>query len=228
MRLPEGSLCEPRVRVALVVQEALDLLAAVQQPRVRGKLISTGVSSQRVDSLEPAIEALRVAQSQVLRARCPDEDFVEALSSALDLRDEMVAACLWNLRHREVGASLVRITDSTDGVELAMDLRELVQLLDEHAIDFESDRTFHAVECVRQASALADELTATLDQPVPLPTLELRDRAFTHLLDVIDEVRSAGRHAYRGRSEARSLFASELQPRRRRSPLTSLVRSLAG
>lgn len=226
LELPEATLCEPRVRVSWVLAEASELLTCIRQTRTRLELLAAGLSERKLTELGPAIGALRAAEAEILAARCPDADYAEALTSALDLRDELLAACHWNLRNREVASALVRITDSTDSAELAMDLRELMQLVREHVSDFENDQSFRSDQSIRQASALADELTATRDAPIPAELLDLRDRAFTHLCGVIEEIRSAGRYAFRGRPEARHLFASELQPRRWRSRLNSLVRSL--
>ncbi len=228
LQLPPNVLCEPRVRLSVVVQEAKRLSATTRQRHIRSKLLAAGLADECLDVLDRAIHALRVAQGDMTRSRCPDGDLADALDSALELRDEMVAACQWNLRQRDVAAHLVRITDSSDLTELSLDLKELAQLVQQYASDFEFDGTFDGPECVRQALALADELTATASGEVSEEVRELRDRAFTHLANLMEEIRSAGRYAFRADPESRRLFAAETPLTRRRSSLSSMVNSLIG
>ncbi len=228
LRLPASSLCEPRVRVPVVLQEGTQLLLTVNQSHVRERLLATGISSDSLDTLAQAIDALRVAHANVVGSLCPDDDFAEALASALELRDELVAACHWNLRQRDVADYLVRITDSSDITELSMDLKELAQLVELYLADFAADGTFDAPNCMRQARALADELTATLAREIPQAVQDLRDRAFTHLARLMEEVRNAGLYAYRANVQMRRPFMTDCVIVRRRSNLHSGISSLLG
>ncbi len=226
LQLPEATVCEPTGRLATFVGDAARLYSTLQRASLRAKLTAVGLDARRVEALGAAIEAVRLSQSRLLWARSPDAEFAEALESALELREELNAACHWNLRARDVGAALVRISDSSDCVELAIDLRELAQLVTDHASDFDVDESFDAAGSVRQALALADELNAIADRVAPVAVVEMRDRAFTHLADLVDEIRHAGSYAFRRDPEGCAVFVVDGQCRRRRSRLRSMVDSV--
>src|SRR5690606_26514468 len=99
-------------------------------------------------------------------------------------------------------------------------------LMEHHEEHFFGDRSFSPGDSARQAQTLAGQLGELGEQldikHVSPDVIELRDRAFSYLSELVDEVRAAGRYAFRGTDEARA-FASDLVARRPRSILDSLV-----
>ncbi len=219
-------LSEPRAQVRHVLADARGLLEVTSPSRVRLKLVATGLSAQRLERLALAIEALEQAEDRLVRARCPDREHAKLLQEAFHLRESMRAACVWNLRHCEVASELARISDSSAWDELMIDLRELAELLEQHEEHFFGDRSFAPGESARQAQALAEQLAELGEQldlkHVSPDVVELRDRAFSYLSELVDEVRAAGRYAFRETEDAR-VFATDLVARRPRSILDSLI-----
>jgi hypothetical protein len=225
-RLDGAQLSQPRVQIRHVLADARALSGSVEPSRVRLKLVSTGLPSQRLEALAMAIEALEQAESRLIRARCPDGSHAKILEKALVLRERMLAACVWNLRRCEVSSELARISDGTAWDELVIDLRELAALLEEYEEHFFGDRSFSPGENAREALRLAEDLSELgehLDMKNVAPeVVELRDRAFTYLVDLVEEIRAAGSYAFREGPEAQA-FATDLVARRARSILDSLV-----
>ncbi|HEX2734871.1 MAG TPA: hypothetical protein VHM70_24865 [Polyangiaceae bacterium] len=227
-RVPEDALAEPRVRISVVLAEADELLGILQQTWVRQRLAATGLTSERMDLLGPARVALQEAQRRWLGAFASEKEEAEALQFGQDLRDELLSACHWNLRGKDVTGSLARISDSTDPMELGLDLRELIELVREHSSSFGGDRTFRFEETLGRADVVAKRLASMGERPVGHETAEIRQRAFAFLSQLMDELRQAGKHAFRGTREARSLFSSDLQLRRRTRAAHSSIRATAG
>jgi hypothetical protein len=224
-QIPQAELCEPQVQIALVLAEAQELQGILQQARIWQRVAATGLPRERMDLLGPASEALRDAETRWIKALYPAPAHARALEDGQRLRDEMLSACRWNLRLRAVSSELARITDSTDPLELSMDLRELAEVVSDHLADFNADHSFRAAEAAGQSRDLARALAAVENAQLRADEAsELRSRAFTYLADLMDEVRAAGRHAFRGTGDARRLFASDLAVRRRRVSRTSSLR----
>jgi hypothetical protein len=224
-RLPDDVLGEPRARVSLVLAEADELLGILQQSWVRQRVVATGLTVERMELLGPARAGLVEAERRWLTEFLPKADQAKALEEGQSLRDELLSACRWNLRGKDVEGALARITDGTDPAELGLDLKELTQLVREHTSAFAGDRTFRQEDSLRRAELLADQLVAMGEGGVSRETREVRQRAFCFLSLLMEELRLAGRHAFRGTREARSLFASEIPARRRHQPARSLVRA---
>jgi hypothetical protein len=224
-RLPDDALGEPRARVPLVLAEADELLGILQQGWVRQRVVATGLTVERMDLLGPARAGLEEAERRWIGEFLPGKDEAESLNTGQELRLELLSACRWNLRGEDVEGSLARISDGSDPAELGIDLRELGQLVREHGMAFAGDRTFRQEDVLRRADAAAQQLMAMGECSVSRETRDVRQRAFSFLALLMEELRQAGRHAFRGTREARSLFATDVSTRRRHHPARSLVRA---
>lgn len=226
--LSEGELLEPRMRVAAALREAEDLSDLVSRASVLLRLQTVGVSSRVLNELELAREALLYVDTCVRRAQGLGRG-PSPLDRAARLRDELLGACHWNLRGSEHAEALARITDSEDPEELALDLTELAQLALTHLPAFGEDATVDARGLANDAQAAATELAAlpAVGLRVKPEWRQLRARAFTHLVRVVEELRTAGRYAYRGTPGARAWLAAPSSIPRRAVSLGGRVRSRA-
>lgn len=218
------------MQLTRVLQEARDLARIVARPLVRERILSVGALDAALDGLPVAIDALAECEHRWALARDagkhPRQAHAEAL--AYPLRDEMVAACRFHLDGVEGLELLARVTDGENAGDLVQDLRELATFLRENPEAFDGDESFDALACANKAQELAALIAVDVEpSPEALDLLELRDRAFTHLCELVERVRRAGRYAFRGTAEARWYFASLTPPARRRRPLPSAVRALA-
>lgn len=224
-RVPEEALSEPRVRISLLLAEADELLGILQQTWVRQRVVATGLTVERMELLGPARAGLEEADRRWLAEFLPKKEEAEALGVGQELREELLSACRWNLRGKDVEGSLARISDGSDPTELGLDLKELGQLVREYPAAFSADRTFRQEEVLRRAEQVADQLVGMGEHGVTRETRDVRQRAFSFLTLLMEELRQAGKHAFRGTREARSLFVSELTSRRRHGPARSFVRA---
>jgi hypothetical protein len=230
-RLALESLVEPKVQVNLVLEEARELSAYLGRPSIRERMKSIGIQEQELDELQLAAKAAAEAERLWVLARdqhkTPRQAQAEVL--AYSLRDEMVAACRFHLDGVDVLELLARVADGENARDLVQDLRELAAFVAQRAALFATDTSFDPNLCAAEALELSAAMV--LDGELSdeaLAQLELRDRALTHLCELLDRLRRAGRYAYRGMPEARAYFASGVTAARRRRPLISSVRSLAG
>jgi hypothetical protein len=225
------SLFEPKVQLSLVVDDARELQEILERPAVRERLRGVGVRDTAFDELGTSIAALVECERRWCEARDAEKTERQAQAEALGyaLRDEMVAACRFHLEGVEVLELLARVTDGENPRDLVQDLRELSMFLRDHTESFAADVTFEPLVCSEEAGELAGAIAVDHEpDAAALEQLELRDRAFTVLCECVQQLRQAGAYAFRGSVSARGYFASETTPARRRRPLPSAVRALAG
>lgn len=205
MQIPARALVQPRAHAALMVTEAEELEELLARPAVRCGLDSVGISRGELDDLPLALDAVRYVEACLRRAR---PGSAETIEEAARLRDELRASCRWNLRGRQASEALARITDSDDAGELALDLRELAELIATQHAAFGADTTLDVSAAYQRALSLAQQLNA-LASPVAgvkPEWLELRVRAYTHLMSILDLLRQAGRYAFRSTPALRVWF----------------------
>ncbi len=216
---------EPRMPIAVALQEANDLaILLAEDASVAAQLEAVGLDRAVIDGLRPAVGATREAQSRwvVLRDRSKPAAQKEREARGEALRSELLSAARWSLREDEVALGTLSAISEGDGLaDLVQDLRDLAQLVERSRAAFAADRTFEAAASIEQARSLSDEIsagagTAKLDGEAA-SARELRDRAYTHLATLVEQLRAAGRHAYRKDDRMRKRFVSRHLVRRRRA-----------
>jgi hypothetical protein len=225
------NLLEPKVQLSLVIDEARELQEILDRPVVRERLRGVGVAEVTIVELDLAIGALVESERRWCKARDAAKTARQAEAEGLGyaLRDEMVAACRFNLSGVEVLELLARVTDGENPRDLVQDLLELSAFLRDNAAAFGNDTLFEPLVCSDEARELADAIAVDHEPDASaLEHLELRDRAFTYLCERMQQLRQAGAYALRGSVTARRYFAPGSAPARRRRPLPSAVRALAG
>lgn len=218
----------PRLPIAVALQEANDLhTLLVEDPSVVPALLSVGLAREDVDALAPAIAFTRDAQSRwvVARDRSKPEAQREREARGGDLRAEILSAGMWSLRSdRAALGTLAAISEGEGLADLVQDLHDLAELVDRKRDAFIADQTFDAPASAEKARSLASEISAGIGLAQidgdAQKARDLRDRAFTHLAHVVDELREAGRHAYRHDPRMRRHFTSRYLERKRRARST--------
>lgn len=213
--LAPEDIVETAAPMAVVLQEANDLHAAIQADDTWDRLLQVGMDPGVFDGLPVAVAAARQSQSQwvVVRDRGKPQAQRDRELAGTDLRAEIVAACRWNLRRDPVALAVIDQIVQGDGVpDLVQDLMDLAELLDRQAAAFDGDDTFDAAAKAEAARTSASEITAGLSESRVLGDHEaaklLRDRAFTHLAKLVADVREAGRYAFRKDSRRAAAFSS--------------------
>lgn len=222
--IPDADVHRPELPPSVAHQEAHDLLQTVSEESVRQGLLDVGLDEALLDGLPTAIDASRQAQSKwvVVRDASKPQAQKEREARGADLRSDLVATCRWNLRDNAlVQGALDQISDGGGVADLIQDLHDLAVLVRANLPAFESDQTFDAPAEAEQALALSQEIGEGLSQARTSTTqrqaVGLRDRAATHLDDVVGEIREAGRYAFRGVAEMEGRFGSAYIRRRTRT-----------
>lgn len=224
--IPADAVIEPNIPVPIVLQEAHDLHVALDIGDTWAQVIAVGLDPALISSLRAAIAAARQAQSQwtIVRDRSKPRAQREREVAGEVLRRELVAAIRWNLhRDQQAQGVLDRIAKGEGVPDLVQDLEDLAALITSHQADFVLDTTFDAPARAEIARTMASEISeglalgrADVDQAA---SKRLRDRAYTHLVRVVAEIRRAGRYAFREQPQRAAVFTSRYRRRIRRAAL---------
>lgn len=221
--IPAAEVDEPNLPMAVALQEAHDLHIALLSDDIGDRLLAIGLEPTRLTALPVAVEATRQAQSQwvVVRDRSKPEAQREREAQGEALRAMLVAACRWNLRHESRAQGVLDTISAGEGVpDLIQDLRDLAVLIDQHRPDFMLDETFDAPARIQATRSLAAELSEGLSAGRSgrgyQAAKRVRDRAFTHLVRLVTDIRTAGRYAFRSDPKRAAVFTSQYLRRKRR------------
>lgn len=213
---------EPSMPVATFIQQGKTLAAFLaKNPDVVAKLRDVSLPVATLASLPAALDAVSAAEAQwgaTSARKAPDLSATEA--EAATARSDIVAALRWNLRQNPLVQGAVDAVQEGNGVpDLVQDLHTLAALIQANADAFASDHTFDPVTASGRALALATKLASgTSDAKSDASrrqAVDLRNRAFTYAHALIDEVREAGRYAFRGDATTLAYFKDEYTARAR-------------
>jgi hypothetical protein len=218
--MEDADVRSPNMPPAMFIQETYDLLAFVEGSNAKDKLINVGVDAARLDAIRVGIAAMRQAQSvwTVSRDRSKSEDQKEREAAGFNLRQSMTLACRWNLRAINTAQAALDEIAAGDGIEdLIQDLHDLAALVRGHGVAFAADKTFDATAKADAAEAIGAAISAGLSS-TRLDTAQreaknLRDRAYTHVLGQVLDLRRAGRYTFAGEPSALLKFGSAYQRR---------------
>lgn len=207
---------KPNIPVMETVVEARQTAELVRQDSlVAEQLEKVGVADAALDALELAAGAAERAEILCRYALfgVKSDDAQDLIAQAERVRGEVLAAGRFNLRGDREALAIIRgIAEGSGLVDLSRDLG----LCDEFLVDFDGafdqDETFDADEALTQCRALKVELDAMLssqsDALARQSAIDLRDRAWTHLDELLDDLRESGRYALRAHPKLRRAFAS--------------------
>ena len=115
--------------------------------------------------------------------------------------------------------ALDRIQDGEGHDDMAQDLLSLAALIERHEAAFEGDPTFDAKDYITQARALYDTLsdarTDAHDEAARAEIKRRRDQLYTLVARTSDEIRDAGRYAFRDDDERGLVFRNAYRSRTR-------------
>ena len=215
LAIPAAEVATPDLPMAVALQEANDLLTLVREESVWKKLESIGATPDQRALFADAIAAARAAQSQwiVVRDRTKSGAQKEREAKGQTLRSELLAAGRWNLRADSTALSTLSAIAEGDGVaDLIEDLSALAELFERKRAAFANDQSFELGARVEEARALASEIAAgtsserlDTDQAA---AIDLRNRAYTLLDELVTNLREAGRYAFRQDANMLARFSS--------------------
>jgi hypothetical protein len=215
LALPSEQVEAPEIPMAIVLQEANDLLTLISDDNIWKQLAAVGAKSTDREGLQQAIQVARATQSEwaVSRDRKKSGAQQSREVRADKLRSDLVAAGRWSLRADRVAQGALDAIVEGDGVaDLIQDLSDLAALFSQKRAAFDSDTTLDLPARVEEARSLAAELAAStsherLDAD-QAQAADLRNRAYTQLDQHVTALREAGRYAFRAHEDTQKCFAS--------------------
>jgi len=201
--IPDGEINEPSMPVDVFLQEAEDLyhwsLDDAEQ------LAVVGITAEMISDLPVRAGACREAQSIWNKDYRSQQEAQKAWAIQAPLayafRNDLLQSLRFAYRKDESLLSRVRaITDGNGHADMIQDLNDLAVLGRENpdpltAIGFDLSQLDLAAT---RADELADLLAeANGDKADPNESKVIRDKAYAHLKVLVDEIREAGKYAFR-------------------------------
>lgn len=200
--IPDRLVKDPNLPVDEFLQESEDLFHWLQPDKE--KIVAAGVPVELIDEMPERAEALREAQAwwiKELNVRSEYQDVWDDESpEAFDFRDALIHAFRYAYRHHpDILGRISYIDEDYSNADMIQDLKNLSVLGKSNpkplkAIGFD-------MELLEKASKLSDEMADVLarsngDTQSDHEAKDLRDRAYTHLKEAVDEVRECGKYLF--------------------------------
>lgn len=192
----------PRMPVDTYLQEASDLYEWSKEDQAQ--LEDVGVPQAYFDEMDTRIGALRYAQSVWNKDRYTKEEaqqeWDELRPKAYDLKNELEHAFRFAFRRRpDLLRKVQYIEEGSSNADLVQDLSDLATLGEANlplltAINFDETKLEKAANDASELSALLAKANGERkEEGSPKIT---RDKAYTHLKGIVDEIYEAGKYAF--------------------------------
>lgn len=222
LAIPREEIATPYMPVDIFIKES-EFQAQVAKED-REKLLAVGMDARYLDEIDVRVGALREAQSRWNKEYTEQEEaqklWNEKSEDAYDLRDELLRDMRYAYRKDE--ALLDQVSNITEGyghADMIQDLNDLAVLGKANtgplqAINLDMSK-------LDSASAMANEMGELLgkanggqlsDNEAKL----LRDRAYTHLKEAIDEIRATGKYVFADNDRRLKGYSSDYLRRKNR------------
>lgn len=202
--LPQEEVKSPTIPVDVFMQEAENLFVWAKEDKET--LVTKGLDWQvYAEDLPTRTGACRYAQAVWMKERYSQEEAAKAWKEespkAYEFRNDLLADLRFAFRKRpDLSARVRAIADGDGDADMIQDLMDISVLGKANIAELEKAkydlRNFDIA--AQKSDALAELLAkangATLDNS---KAKEIRDRAYTHLKEAIDELRETGKYAFR-------------------------------
>lgn len=221
--IPEDEIRSPKsIPVDVFLQEAENLYHWCKEDKA--ELTAKGLSAGLLRDLPVRSGALREAQSRWIVSRFTreeaEQEWREKSPLAYDFRNELLHTFRFAYRNKSDLLSRVNaIREGSGHADMIQDLNDLAVLGKENTKELK-EINFDLAE-LDKAASLADEMgnllgATTNERADSSETLKIRNQAYTHLKEAVDELRAYGQFVF-WRNEARLKgYASEYSRRANR------------
>ncbi|WP_108807864.1 hypothetical protein [Aquimarina spinulae] len=218
--LPQEEIKAPTLPVDVFIQEAENLYVWTEEDKEI--LLAKGLDWKMfVEDLPIRTGACRYAQAMWMKERYSQEEaskvWKEKSPKAYEFRNDLLADLRFTFRKRPDLITRVRaIADGEGDADMIQDLMDISVLGKANVPELEKKKyDLRNLELAAQKSDTLAELLAkangtTLDNS---KAKEIRDRAFTHLKEAVDEVRDTGKYAFRKDPERYKGYISQYKRR---------------
>jgi len=218
--IPNENVLNPTLPVDVFLQEAENLHKWSNDDAV--VLATVGITQEMIDDLPVRAGACREAQSNWFKDRYTQQEaqkvWGEQSPDAYDLRDELLHAFRFAFRNDSVLLGRVSaIAEGSGHADMIQDLNDLAVLGKENsdaltAIGFDPTKLDTAANT---ADAMADLLaTANGDKAEKNESKVVRDKAYTYLKELVDEIREAGKYLFWRDKQRLTGYSSEFWKRK--------------
>jgi len=194
---------KPTIPVTVVLQEGKNLFNWCQKDKEI--LIRAGLDWKLVEDLPLRTDALKVSQanwkSEYKTYKDCQEEWKSAAPVAFNLRDELVHY-FYHAFYNNQGeyAKVKRIDEGSTNADMIQDLIELSTLGMKHTAELEEiGLDISLLDTARaksfELSELLSKVNGALSETSPL--LKVRDKAYVHHKQAMDEIRRVGQFAFR-------------------------------
>ncbi|GET31264.1 hypothetical protein PbJCM13498_01270 [Prolixibacter bellariivorans] len=200
--IPENQIRIPAIPVNVYLQEAEDLYHWAKDDAA--ELAKGGITAEMIEELPVRTGACREAQSLWFKDHYTSKEakklWDEQSPAAYDLRDELLHDFRYAFRdNTQLLGRVSEIADGTGHADMIQDLNDLAVLGRENpdplaAINFDVTQLDTAAQT---ADAMAELLAQSNgDQQEGNPAKIIRDRAYTHLKQLVDDIRACGKYVF--------------------------------
>lgn len=201
-KLKPEELKQSYIPIGIAIQEAEDLCHWAK-PDLE-KLQAAGLNPELLEDLPVLAGALREAQSLWMRdvqlREAAEQEWAERSPLAFDTRDRMLHA--FRYAFRKDAAILITIDAIAEGggnADMVQDLNDLAVLGKQHSSEITAIGI--TVEEIEGLATLSDEMGALLarangERESINASRDLRDRFYTLMKQVVDEVRDCGKYVF--------------------------------
>ncbi|WP_025665358.1 hypothetical protein [Aquimarina megaterium] len=218
--LPQEAVKSPTIPVDVFMQEAENLFVWAEEDKET--LVAKGLDWQMyAEDLPTRTGACRYAQAVWMKERYSQEEAAKAWREespkAYEFRNDLLADLRFAFRKRmDLLARVRAIADGEGDADMIQDLMDISVLGKANIAELEKAKydLSNFDIAAQQSDALAELLAkangATLDNS---KAKEIRDRAYTHLKEAIDELRATGKYAFRKDPERYKGYVSRYKRR---------------
>jgi len=200
--IPDDKTLEPAMPVDTYLQESENL--AKWSMMDAEALATIGITPEMLNKLPVRAGALREAQSIWVKDHNSQQDaqreWAEAAPEAFAMRDQLLHD--FRYAYRNDAAILARVAEIAEGdsnADMIQDLNDLSLLGKSNTAPLEAIN--FSPEKLEAAATASDELANILalangDKSLQNETKVIRDKAYTHLKELVDEIRNAGKYLF--------------------------------
>lgn len=198
--IPAEEVRSPDQPMDVYLQEAEDLMAHIGQHSLSQVMVDEGLEQSTLDALPQALDAAREAQTQWTLAhdREKPDDQRRLEKRGYELRTKVAKKVRFTLRKHVSAINVLGQISEGEGVaDLVQDLDDLSKLLAEQAAPLSRNKNFDSASVRSELTGLAMNIRKGLSgfriSSAMANAIDLRNRAWTHLDHLVDDVREAGR-----------------------------------
>ncbi len=218
MTLPEEFVKSPTMPVEIATKEArLTALHCADDAAVFTRFkIDSATMAEQIERAAAATDAAEAEWDRVAIARTEHEEEWQSLKpKAYEMRDDYIDLLEFIFENEEMPnelAALQHIAAGSSDADMAQDLTKIHQLITPHAAmlaSYEVSADHIAAIAAMYTSVNALMAHAIVDRTNTKAELDLRNRAYSHMMHLVTTVRKAGKIAFKRDEKQRKRYRSD-------------------